>query len=574
MTFPYVRRASLLVTVLSFAALPVFTVTGRAQAGAPETVHFVALTADGTPVPDLSASQVTLKIDGRARAVASLEFVRLDAHANALPAPFASNAAAASGRDFVVVVDEESIAVGTENPVRQALLAFAAAIPARDRIAFFTVPRGTQALAPTTDRAAFKAAVAGLQGRASGTGAGNSGCHGREVLTALSSIVTRTSRPAGPTPVVLFSAGIAAPDTAVSDRVPGAAPGQSVLESQQCKLTQREFQVLGQAVEAARSPFFVVRPEEGGRSDGLESVVGVTGGQMLARGRTADDAMVRIAKQTSGDYVATFNAEAADRNGASHRVELQTARPDVTLRSRANITIARAEKNLNPQSLLRTAAVHTAFGLRAIAVASRNDGDAKVKLVGLAEPIDPAVTITAAAAGVYDRTGKLIAQWTAKPEELQRPMIAAALVVPAGEYRVRVAALDAAGRAATVDYDINAEMVSAGVAHLGGLLIGGPGAPFMPQLQFSTEPEVTVYFELYGRPAGEFEASVELAETAEGPAMASALPSPAATAIQDKFIFTARLPLASVKPGDYVVRARIKFPGQPAGVLQRTIRKR
>jgi hypothetical protein len=571
MTTSLPRRTLLFATALTFAAL---SLPVGAQSGGSHSVDFIALTADGAPISDLAAGQITLKVGGRARKVTSLEFVPLDAHSNVLPAPFATNSGTDSGRDFVVVVDEESIPIGAETPVKQVLTAFASRIPARDRLGFFTVPRGSQALAPTTDRAAFKAAIAGVQGRMSRTSAANSGCHGRDVLSALSSIVTRNSRPSGPTAVVFFSSGITAPDTSVSKMVAGGTD-QMVLESQTCKLTQREFQALGTAVDAARAHLYVVRADDGGRSEGLESLVGVTSGQMMAIGGTSDDAMVRIGKQLSGYYVATFETDDADRSGASHRLELASTRPDVTVRGRSSVTIPKAEKQ-TPQNLLRTAAVQTGFGLRALAVASRNDGDAKnaVKLVGLAEPTDPSVKINAAAAGVYDTTGKLVGQWTARPEDLQRTPFAAALVVPTGTYRVRVAAVDTLGRAATADYDLNTEMVSAGVATLGGMLVGTASPNFAPRLQFSTEPEVMVYFELYGRPEGQFEAIVELSDSADGRALAAVQPTPSATGIADKFLFTAKLPISALKPGDYVVRAKITFVGQAPGILRRTIRKK
>ena len=550
-----------------------------AQGTATQTVDFVAVSADGSPVLDLAPGQITVKIDGKERAVQSLELVRYDAKTNPLPLPFATNSAADAGRAFVLVVDEESIAPGTEGPLRQSLLAFGAALPASDRIGLFTVPRGSQSVPPTTDRAKFKDAVAAIQGRqpvTTGSRTASSGCHGRDVVVALSSIVNAASRPVGPTPVVLFSVAVAAPDTSITGMVSGTSQ-QSVLNSQECKLTTREFQALGQTTDAARAQVFVVRPEETGRSEGLENLVGVTGGQMLPLGGSSDNAMVRIARETSAYYVATVPIENSERNGLSHRLELKSTRPEVIVRSRPNVVLAKAAGGaITPQNMLRTAEVHTGFGLRSLVVSSRNDGDTKnaVKLVGLAEPIDPAVKITAAAAGVYDTTGKLVAQWTAKPEELQRPLLAAALVVPTGMYRVRVAAVDGQGRTATSDFDINTEMVSAGVAHLGGLLVGTTNPSFMPQLQFSKEPEITVYFELYGRPAGQFGSIVELAETVEGPAIASVQPTPAATAIPDKFLFTAKVPIASLKPGDYVVRAKIAFEGQPTGVLLRTIRKK
>jgi hypothetical protein len=580
MTPVIVRRFIVLTLCVGFA-----TASDHAQTPATQTIEFVAVAAEGGVVADLTPSHVSLKVGGKDRPVTSLELVRYDSPTSVLPAPFATNAAADAGRDFVVVVDEESMRPGTENAVRESLVAFASSLPARDRLGLFTVPRGSQSVAPTTDRARFLAAVSAIQGRlpavgsTRGTGSGGGiggagvtgGCHARDVLAALGSIVSATARPIAPTPVILVSSTISGPESGPT----------SLAQSEECRISPREFQALGQAVDGARAQMFVVRPQEGeatGRSEGLENLAGVTGGQILGLGRTGDDALVRIGRSTGAYYVATFAVEPAERNGLSHRVELRSTRPDITLRSRAGVVIPRADRDgaLTPQSMLRSPTVHRGFGLRWLVVASRNDGDAKnpAKLVGLAQPIDPSVKITAAAAGVYDTASKLITQWTAKPEELQRSPMAAAVVVPSGTYRVRVAAIDAQGRAATADYDINTEMVSAGVAHLGGLLIGTANPGFMPQLEFSSEPEITVYFELYGRPAGPFGALVELAETADGPALSSVQPTPAATPVQDKFMFTAKLPIASLKPGDYQVRAKLAFEGQPTGVLLRTIRKK
>lgn len=576
--------SSLIRRTLPFATLAVLTATSLIAAGqrggagqrgpgdsAPQTVDFVAVSADGQPVTDLAAGQIALKVGGKNRAVTSLELVRFGAVADTLPAPFATNAMSGAGRNFVLVVDEESLRPGLDATVREALVAFEKQVSARDRIGVFTLPRGTTSLAPTADRAKFQAAIAGLQGRAKSDMTANERlCHGRDVLTTLASIMASTNSQGAPTPVVYFSTALAAPTS-------GPASLGAAIE---CQLTPGEFQRAGQSAEAARAQFFIVRAEEAsepGLVEGLENLVGVTGGQMLALGNAADGAMRRIARETASYYLATFAAEAADRNGASQRLELRTDRTGVTLRARAGLIVPRADRAnaLTPQNMLRMPDVQRGFGLRALIVHSRNDGDAKntVKLVGLAEPVDPAVKLAAAAAGVYDQTGNLLAQWTAKPEELQRSPMAAAMAVPAGLYLVRVAAVDTQGRAATVDYDVNTEMTSAGVAQMGGLLIGSGGTGFMPQLKFTTEAEVIVYFELYGRPTGPFGALVDIAATADGPALVEAQPTAAATPVADKFVFTAKLPIVSLKPGDYVVRAKLAFAGQPTGVLSRTIRK-
>ena len=106
------------------------------------------------------------------------------------------------------------------------------------------------------------------RGTGSGGGIGgagiSAGCHGRDVLAALGSIVSATARPIAPTPVVLVSSAMAGPES-------GPA---SLAQSEECRLTPREFQALGQASDVARAQVFVVRPQEGqatGRSEGLRT---------------------------------------------------------------------------------------------------------------------------------------------------------------------------------------------------------------------------------------------------------------------------------------------------------------
>jgi len=116
---------------------------------------------------------------------------------------------------------------------------------------------------------------------------------------------------------------------------------------------------------------------------------------------------------------------------------------------------------------------------------------------------------------------------------------------------------------------------AAGPAKLGGLMMGTAGAGgFAPLVTISTETEIIAVFELYGRPAGPFGALVEILPDLAGKALVTAPPQPSATPIQDKFLFMAKLPVADLKPGDYILRAQLAFEGQPTGTLTQTIRKR
>src|SRR3954468_20328728 len=66
------------------------------------TISFAAVRSDGTPAADLSAEDVSIKIDGKPREIRSLQLVsRAGSHAGAdmasLPPPFGSNAMTTRG---------------------------------------------------------------------------------------------------------------------------------------------------------------------------------------------------------------------------------------------------------------------------------------------------------------------------------------------------------------------------------------------------------------------------------------------------------------------------------------------
>jgi hypothetical protein len=570
MTPSLIRPTLLLSATLVLVTAAGLAVSAQRGGATPMTVDFIAVGADGQPIADLTAGEISLKVGGKDRPVTSLELVRFTAPATALPPPFATNGATDAGRTVLFVVDEESMRAGLENTVRESMTAFVKTLSPLDRVGVFALPRGTATLPPTTDRAQFQTAIGALQGRAKASMTSEERlCHGRDVLLALTAVLGNLAGQSTPTPVIFFSAALAPPSSGP------ATLGSSV----DCQLSATEFQRVSVAADAARAQMFIVKAEEArtaGLVEGLENLATITGSPIMPIGTAADGAMTKIGKSTAGYYMATFAVEAPERNGGSHRLELKTTKAGVTLHTRPGLHIPKGGAGApTPQNMLRSPDTHRGFGMRFLVVSSRNEADAKnnVKLVGLAEPIDPTVKLSAAAAGVYDLAGKLVAQWTARPEELQRSPMAAALAIPTGKFRVRIAAVDTQGRAATVDYDLDTQMTPVGDAFMGGLLVGTAGQGFMPQLKYSNEAEAIVYFELYGRPAGRFGAVVEIAATIDGPALVEAPLTAAATSVADMFRFTAKVPIAGLKPGDYFVRAKLAFEGQPTGMLTRTIRK-
>src|SRR5688500_4842526 len=136
------RGVIVMVTALAVVAVAAGVVTAQAPAPAPAAdtaaIEFRAFGADGQPVLDLAASDITLRVGGRQHVLQSLELVRDDAAAAApaaLPEPFATNVQTARrGRDVLVFLDEDSIMTGREPPLKSAILEMIAALAPSDHV--------------------------------------------------------------------------------------------------------------------------------------------------------------------------------------------------------------------------------------------------------------------------------------------------------------------------------------------------------------------------------------------------------------------------------------------------------
>ena len=72
------------------------------------------------------------------------------------------------------------------------------------------------------------------------------------------------------------------------------------------------------------------------------------------------------------------------------------------------------------------------------------DPDGKLRVGVLVEPADSSATLASAGAILIDGSDRVAAHWHAR-DATERPLLGA-MSVPPGTYRVRAAAIDAAGR--------------------------------------------------------------------------------------------------------------------------------
>jgi hypothetical protein len=366
-----------------------------------------------------------------------------------------------------------------------------------------------------------------------------------------------------------------------------------------CELRVEKFQEVGFAAIGARAQFYVIQPDDpalklgpqateniagagflgsDNQYEGIEHLSGVTAARRLHLGTAGDDTLNRIVRETSGYYLVSFVPDRAERNGQRHRLDISASRPGTLIRARPELVIARADARgrqpNTPQNMLREPKVFRELPMRAVGFVSR-DPSGNLKVIAMAEAIDPDTELRSATAGLFDANGRLSAQSTADAAALSATPVITGLVAKPGAYRLRVAATDASGRAGTADYDLEAELAPAGPLTLSSMMVGlSRGGGFSPRLQFGSEPVALAYLEIYGPTSGApVSIALEIATSPNGPAKLSIPGAVAETRSTDRRLATAAIPIGGLPPGDYVIRAVVSLPGQPSGRVVRTIRK-
>lgn len=590
-----------------------------AQGGkGPITLTVRAVTDTGDPVLDLKPADLAVKINGKAREVKSLKLVQVGAGAarsaaaqappvSLAPPPFSTNATVASAavsgepsRLILIAIDDESFGAGDSTYAKNAASQIVASLSPSDRVSVLTVPHGSSGLPPTPDRAAIGAAIAAVSGRenSSETDA-QIGCRTVVELQALKGVL-QTVPTDEPATVVFISGGIAAPSTGSSQRT-GSSRNSSmqITSDSECVATTSDYQTFQTAARASSANLYIVHLPDVISSkaastvtlltSGAEYMASASGGTLIRFTGGSETALARVAKETGSYYVASFDSDPADKTPTG-RLEIRSIRDKVRVRAPSEVSLsAKADagaasggKAPSPKDMVRDLKAFRDLSLRATTIAQRNTGDDRIKVIVLFEPDAPSTgsgqagTITSATVGMVDDKGKLTAQWTAQDAELKSQPLLGVLAVPAGTYRVRVAAADSSGKAGAVDDAFTAGLTAAGPSlKLSGLtLFAQTGTGIAPRLQFKDEPEAIVLFELYGRPAGRLQARLEVAKTTDGAAIGAPVqPGASGTAEPDKFTLSAKIPIADLAPGDYVIRAIVNEEGQPEGKVTRTLRK-
>jgi VWFA-related protein len=582
-TSPWFCVTALVLTAAAVSARP----EPQAAGGAPVLIDFRVVAEDGQPVGDLKPADVTLRVGGRPRPIKSLDFVRISgdggapAAASRLPPPFRTNAESAATpgtrREVLIVLDELSISPGKEVAVRESLNKLVSALTPGDRVALISTRQGGTSQGFTQEHEEVRGALAKLAGHAPARLTDSDfACNAMLSLGTLRSAFAQFSPASAPT-LVYVSAALAGP---ASERM--ADVGK---ESELCPLRANHFEEVGAAAQASHAAMYVVHVLDAASASqtpqasqlGIDAIAGVSGAETIRlAGGATESPLTRVARETSAYYLASFDAEPADRNGNRHRVQISVARERVRVNARPNIVIARGEsagKSVTPRDMIRVPTVFTDLPLRGATFSSRNP-DGKVRVVALFETLDPGATLNAATVVAYDAKGVSKGQWNAESKDLAAKPLRADLLMAPGTYRVRIAATDTKGRAGTVDIETTADMVDAGTLKMSALVLGvAASGAFSPKLQFDAGDQQAIgYVEIYDVPKGaNVGVTFELAESEGGAATAT---GPAQiSGADDKRIAFGGFGIGPMEPGDLHMRAAITLDGKRVGTVSRTLRK-
>ncbi len=538
------------------AALAILAVDGaHAQRPATVTIDVVALTASGERPERLAPEDFQVRLDGRTYPVTAIRRTPGPAPGPAplWPAPYGRNDAAAS-RTMAVLVDAARLPADGHAALTAGLKSLTSALGPADRLALIPLTAEARPVDFTTTHARIVEAAGALP-----LGTAPAAANDRDQEAAALSLIdgiTRVAIAIGDTTEVKPLLVVAAPFE-VNGRV------------------RRAIQALAPVVAQQRIALYVAGAggKTAGRPAGLNELTAATGGAVLGADWRA------LATQETGRVTLTVTTDGRLDAGEAVRSMVTTSRTDVTVRAPAQAWVRTGDPDAleSLTDMVRAGRTFTDLPLRLAAYPVLHSDRASIRLLIVAETIEPGPSLQWTEFALVTPDGRLVSQWKEPPEALtERPLIAGALA-PEGTYRLRWAASELSGRRGTVDVDVDARLAAAGPFRLSALMLGRLTADsFVPVLQPDAEADALEWYaEVYGEVAAgqTLGARVEVRARPDAAALVSesgrvlTSPDPLRRAV------TGRLEVAALPPGDYEVRAILTINGADAGHVARTFHK-
>ena len=301
---------------------------------------------------------------------------------------------------------------------------------------------------------------------------------------------------------------------------------------------------------------------------------------------SADFAFDRIVGELSGYYLLSFEPDGGDRDGAAHRIKVETRRQGVTLRARREFVVTEASRSARTVDerlgdLLRQPFPASDIGLKVNAYTIRATKPDEVRVLVTSEIDAGAAPLTS-----VELAFMLVdAQGHVARNSLQRVTLGAKelsgagshtfltpIVVPPGVYTIKLAVVGNDGRAGSVEHPMTARLTDAARLQLSDLIFteAGPeaGGPRKPAVRIDEHTDIVgAYVEMYGKTGGDLQGAdvrFEIARRGDEAALVSG--SGRLGAIDEgrrSALMLVRV--GALEPGDYIASALVILKGKETG---------
>jgi VWFA-related protein len=551
----------------------------------------------GQPVPDLQASDFTVTIDGKTRKVVSSVFFKTDVTVGgrvtggAAPAPqYLSNAGSPPGRVVVFALDSASIRGGQERSLFATASRMLDGLSPADAVGLVELPG--PAIDVTRNHTAVAEALQRFRGRERAeaedlAGGGNISpataraialpkiagqARGRQVLLDLARLVRDLAVIRAPRSVIFISGGFAFDQALIAQ--------YKELERAAAESRVTLYTVLLEQVgyEVSRGETRADVAENPAKTEGLATIGAMTGGMFFNAAGRAVGIFDRIQSEVSSFYQLAIESSSADADGKQHDVKVRVDRAGVDVRAPSQVAVSKPPKAVAPRDLLTTALQQpTDIPDVPIAVTTytTHGSEKAVQVlvsaeVGAANGVAPAewgLEVRQAGKGVVNTRGRIIAG-------SERPRVVATTVsVPPGEYRLRVAAVDAEARFGVLDILFTARLQAPSGATLSDLIVGvATGGELEARRRLARSETLTAMLEVRTAAGDMPGGTLQLIPSGSARSVLNIplAPRPATTP-GGPAILQGRAALEAVPPGRYTASAAVQVAGQPLTRIDRVI---
>jgi VWFA-related protein len=622
-------------TVLSLAGSPVLSSQQAQPAPTFKTgVDLLTLQASvldkkGQPVKDLQESDFSVTVEGKARKVLFARYRGAGDPAGgganvtgpaAAAASHASNTATAGGRLVMFVVDRESMKRGSEKALLESSATILDSLSPADAVGVLTVPVG--GVDPTRDHARVREELKRISGTqpVSVAGIGDKfitwdealgyerqdrttiqrvmerecrqsegpRCakeledqarsmlfegrgHVRTVLQSLAAALKAIGTIRGPKYIVLLSGGQAFDQELLSDYnefARNAAAAQVMLHAVHID------QPGGDTTER-RS----VSSGFGGRdlTAGLMTMTGMTGGAYYSGVGTAAGVFERIRTEITNDYELGLEAGPADADGKLHDVEVKVKRPDVSVRARKQILLAKDALAPSADAIVKLLGQPTDIADLPISIATyatRGQEAATLRVLLSAEIGGPQSGAASEwAFAIFDKD-KLIADGRQElTPEGPRGIVTTSLQLAPGRYRLRIVATAPGGRAGVLNTPLTVGLRAAGPLQLSDLIVGtAVNSRVQPQSRLFQGQRLAALVEMISADTAALEktrAAMEILPVGGTEPVQRLLMAMRGSGFENVVFSEAQVDTTSLAPGRYVASAIALVDTQPVGRVSR-----